>query len=188
MRLAQCWQRRMSQSYQTVSRNPRTYYEFFPSTLVNGPPPSGRFEIDKHNLHREFLQLQAIAHPDRHSPEFQEHAAHESACINEAYKTLVNPLSRAQYLLELRNIDFKEDELLKKDIQLLNEVMETQEAIEEAAAHNSASLTKLKEDNERKIENSLERMGKAFESDDLEIAKSETIRLKFFMNIRSQLD
>jgi molecular chaperone HscB len=81
---------------------PQTHYEFFPKTLPRGPPPSGPFHIDTRELRKEFLQLQAVAHPDRHPAHLKSRAEGTSARINEAYKTLQNPLLRTQYLLSLR--------------------------------------------------------------------------------------
>lgn len=58
--------------------------------------------------------------------------------INEAYKTLQDPLKRAQYLLSLRGIDVAEDERLKvEDPELLMEVLEVRENIEAAQEEGS---------------------------------------------------
>merc|ERR1711939_855114 len=112
---------------------PQTHYEFFPKTLPSGPPPSGPFHIDVRELRREFLQLQSIAHPDRHPQHLKTRAEATSARINEAYKTLQNPLLRAQYLLSLRGIDVAEDETAKvDDPELLMEVLDAREEIENA--------------------------------------------------------
>src|SRR6201999_389935 len=81
------------------SQSNASYYTLFPSTLPDGPPPHGAFTIDLRQLRREFLQLQAQAHPDL-APEAERPAAQaRSARINEAYRTLQQPLQRAQYLL-----------------------------------------------------------------------------------------
>ena len=62
------------------------------------------FEIDESELHHKFLQLNRHAHPDYHtgdSPEVQQLSLSVSAAINDAYRTLKEPASRAGYLLEL---------------------------------------------------------------------------------------
>lgn len=136
----QCKPASSTQRWQTTSAKPhkeslrpQTFYEIFPQTTPNGPPPQGSFDIDPRQLRKEFLQLQAQAHPDRHQGADKARAEGASARISEAYKTLQNPLLRAQYLLSLRGIDVAEDETAKvEDPELLMEVLEMRENIEAA--------------------------------------------------------
>lgn len=108
------------------------YYDLFPESLPQGPPPQGPFDIDVRALRREFLRLQAASHPDYfHSaststttsssedPQRTEEAAARrrrqaeaaSSHINAAYKTLSHPLLRAQYILAERyGVDLAGDE------------------------------------------------------------------------------
>lgn len=110
-----------------------------------------------------------------------------SARINEAYKTLQNPLLRAQYLLSLRGIDVAEDETAKvEDPELLMEVLETRETIEEAQAEED--LEPLKKSNEGRIEVSEEILGEAFKQDDMDKAKEEAVKLRYWVNIRESID
>ncbi|KAF2225394.1 HSCB C-terminal oligomerization domain-containing protein, partial [Elsinoe ampelina] len=167
---------------------PQTHYEYFPLTLgAERTPPKGPFKIDLKALRREFLQLQAKAHPDLAPASKKRQAEGLSARINEAYKTLQNPLLRAQYLLSLRGIDVAEDETAKvEDPDLLMEVLETRETIEEA--EKEEDLEGLKETNEGRIAESEEVLGKAFEGDDMETAKEEAVRLRYWVNIRESID
>ncbi|TKX22430.1 J-type co-chaperone JAC1 [Elsinoe australis] len=167
---------------------PQTFYEYFPITL--GPdriPPKGPFKVDVKALRKEFLQLQAKAHPDLAPQERKRQAEALSARINEAYKTLQNPLLRAQYLLSLRGIDVAEDETAKvEDPELLMEVLETRETIEEAQAEED--LEPLKKSNEGRIEVSEEILGEAFKQDDMDKAKEEAVKLRYWVNIRESID
>ncbi|RKF75595.1 J-type co-chaperone JAC1, mitochondrial [Golovinomyces cichoracearum] len=178
---------RRSYSFRSL---PRTHYDLFPKTLTAGPPPSGPFHIDTRALRREFLQLQALAHPDRHATSSKQTAEQESALINEAYKTLQSPLSRAQYLLSLRNFEIKEWEAGAADVdsELLRQVMETREAIENAAPDDKITLRKLKIENDERIKQSESVLSHEFGSENWQKAKTETIRLKYWMNIKSCLD
>ncbi|TVY55208.1 J-type co-chaperone JAC1, partial [Lachnellula suecica] len=151
---------------------PQTHYEFFPQTLPQGPPPSGPFHIDTRTLRKEFLQLQAVAHPDRHPSHLKNRAEATSARINEAYKTLQNPLLRTQYLLSLRGIDVAEDETAKvEDPELLMEVLDTREEIEDA--QEEEELEGLKKVNDERIAASETILDEAFREDDMEGAKGE---------------
>lgn len=110
-----------------------------------------------------------------------------SARINEAYKTLENPLLRAQYLLGLRGIDVAEDETAKvEDPELLMEVLETRETIEEA--QEEKDLDPLKQSNDARIQNSIQVLEQAFQSDDMDAAKSEAVKLRYWVNIRESID
>lgn len=166
---------------------PQTHYDFFPKTLAAGPPPAGPFHIDNRELRKEFLQLQAVAHPDRHPAALKTRAEATSARINEAYKSLQNPLLRAQYLLSLRGVNVAEDETAKvEDPELLLEVLETREEIDNAQEEHE--LDELKQINNKRIEDSERVLDTAFREDNIEIAKGEAVRMRYWVNIKESLD
>lgn len=172
---------------QTEQQQSQTHYGFFPNTLASGAPPDAPFTIDLQALKREFLQLQARAHPDMHSQGDKKRAEALSARINEAYKTLQNPLLRAQYLLSLRGIEVAEDETAKvDDPELLMEVLDAREQIEEA--EKEEDLSALRVANDAKIVESEQVLEKAFEQDDLGLAKSEAVKLRYWINIKESMD
>ncbi len=174
-------------SQSAESYKPQSYYELFPQTLSAGTPPQGPFHIDPSKLRREFLQLQAKAHPDRHPQAAKVKAEATSAFINEAYKTLLSPLQRAQYLLSLRGLDVADDESAKTDdSELLMVVLEAREEIEEA--EEEEQLKPLKMANDARIKESLEVLERAFREDDLTTAKMEAIKLKYWTNIKESID
>ncbi|KAI8629413.1 Co-chaperone Hsc20 [Xylariaceae sp. FL1651] len=165
---------------------PQTHYEFFPKTLPSGPPPKGRFGIDVRALRREFLALQAGAHPDLHPAHMKARAEATSARINEAFKTLESPLLRAQHILAARGLDVANDETAKvEDPELLMLVLETRETIEEA--EDEADLEGLRAENEARIRDCEARLEELFARDDLEAAKAEAVRLRYWINIRESI-
>lgn len=165
---------------------PQTHYDFFPETLPSGPPPAGPFDIDIRALRREFLQKQATAHPDRHPGDLKRRAEALSARINEAYKTLQDPLSRAQYILSLHGIDVAEDETAKvDDAELLMQVLETREVIEDATTE--ADLQNVKDENDVRLEESVAVLDRAFKEDDMQTAKIEAVKLRYWVNIRESV-
>ncbi|KAF2441979.1 Co-chaperone Hsc20 [Karstenula rhodostoma CBS 690.94] len=171
----------------TPQSTPQTHFDFFPTAIPSGPPPTGHFTIDTTALKREFLQLQARAHPDLHPPESKSKAQALSARINEAYKTLQNPLLRAQYLLSLRGVEVAADETAKvDDPELLMEVLEARERIEEAGSEEE--LVGMKAENGARIAESVRVLEGAFAEDDVERAKGEAVRLRYWINIQESLD
>lgn len=170
------------------SVGPQNYYEYFAQTLGSQAlPPTGSFSIDLQALKREYLQLQSKAHPDLAPAGKKRQAEGLSARINEAYKTLQNPLLRAQYLLKLQGIDVAENETARVvDMDLLTEVMETREMIEEAEAEED--LEGLKATNDGRISTSIDTLESAFKHSDIDAAKSEAIRLRYWINIKESID
>lgn len=167
---------------------PKTHYDLFPTTLPDGPPPNGHFPIDLRALRREFLHLQSQYHPDLHPAGPQKTRAEAtSALINDAYKTLSNPLLRAQYLLSLRGVDVANDETLKiEEPDLLGLVLEAREEIEEA--EEEEELEGPRKENQERIGVSEEVLERAFKEDDVEAAKREAVRLRYWVNIKESLD
>ncbi|CEJ57566.1 Putative J-type chaperone [Penicillium brasilianum] len=166
------------------------HYTIFPKTLPAGPPPASPFEISIGDLRREFLQLQGTVHPDKYpSGPAKQHAEALSARINEAYRTLSDPLQRAQYLLrELHGIDVTAEDASTKhalDAATLMEVMEVQETIEEVGAspEAEAEIDALKDENQMRIAGCVDALAKAFDRGDIEGARAECVKLRFWYSV-----
>ncbi|KAJ5210256.1 Heat shock cognate protein B C-terminal oligomerization [Penicillium cf. griseofulvum] len=166
------------------------HYTVFPQTLPAGPPPNSPFAVSTSDLRREFLQLQGLVHPDKYPNGAEKQQAEGlSARINEAYRTLLDPLQRAQYILrEWHGIDVTAEDASTKhalDAETLMEVMEVQETIEEVggSAEAEVQINALKKENEERIVRCVESLGEAFEKGDLEAARMECIRLRFWYSV-----
>jgi len=105
------------------------------------------FALDTDALERGYRDMQARVHPDRHahSADADRRAAMQWATrVNEAYRTLRNPVSRARYLLELRGVDVALESNTAMPAEFLMRQMELREALEEAkAARDAAALERL---------------------------------------------
>lgn len=170
------------------------HYTIFRQTLPNGPPPGSPFDISLGDLRREFLQLQNVSHPDKYPPgEAKRRAEAFSTLINEAYRTLADPLLRAQYLLrEMHGIDVTAEDGAAKhalDPQTLMEVMEVQETIEEVSGdpNAEAKIAELKKDNAARVESGVKELAGAFDRGDIETARTECVRLRFWYNVGEAL-
>ena len=70
-----------------------------------------RLHIDLARLEREFYTQSRHLHPDRfaaRSPHEQTEALARSSALNDAYRTLRDPISRTEYLLQLEGIHLEE--------------------------------------------------------------------------------
>lgn len=170
------------------------YYTLFPSTLPNGPPPNTPFEIPLRALRAEFLTLQNQAHPDKYATGVPKQRAEAlSALLNEAYRTLSDPLHRAQYLLRLQHdIDVTAEDSAAADKQALDPetlmaVMEVQERIEEVAAEPPAEaegvIEEMKGENRARVEENVGALGEAVERGDVEAMRRECVKLRFWYSV-----
>ncbi|KAJ5664733.1 hypothetical protein N7462_011546 [Penicillium macrosclerotiorum] len=166
------------------------HYTIFSRTIPAGPPPASPFNISLGDLKREFLQLQGLIHPDKYpAGAAKQQAEALSARINEAYRTLADPLQRAQYLLrEWHGIDVTAEDAATKhalDPETLMEVMEVQETIEEVGAEPEAEteINALKKENDGRIEACVESLSNAFNRGDQEAARKECVRLRFWYSV-----
>lgn len=170
------------------------YYTIFPRTIPAGPPPSSPFQIPTTDLRREFLQIQGVIHPDKYpSGDAKQHAEALSARINEAYRTLSDPLQRAQYLLrEWHGIDVTAENAATDhmlDEQTLEEVMEVRETIERVGAspNAEAEIEALKQANDMRITVCVGALSGAFDKGDIEGAREECIQLRFWYSVAEGL-
>jgi molecular chaperone HscB len=107
----------------SVSRN---FYEFFGLDK--------KLVIDNENLQKRFYDLSRQWHPDRFgrkSPEEQAQALEATSVLNDGYRTLRNPVRRAEYLLTEEGFPIGEQRSKDVPPELLEEVFELNMALEE---------------------------------------------------------
>ena len=103
-----------------------------------------RFTLDRADLDDRWRRLQASAHPDRFAAEgatSQRLAMQWSVRINEAYRRLREPLTRAAYLCELRGAPIAAHSNTAMPGDFLMQQMAWREAL--AEADNDAALAAL---------------------------------------------
>jgi molecular chaperone HscB len=107
-----------------------------------------RFGIDLKALHENYITLSRHSHPDFHveeQPEVVSLAMTVSAAVNEAYRTLSDPIRRAGYLLELQGGPASAQDKSVPD-GFLNTMLMIQEEVEDArAAADPAAKERLKQ-------------------------------------------
>jgi len=95
-----------------------------------------RYRVDDAALERAYRDLQNAVHPDRHAAAGDTDkrlALQASARVNEAYRTLRDPVARAEYLLELRGIDAASEVDTHLPVAFLTRQLERREEAEEAS-------------------------------------------------------
>ncbi|XP_030357986.1 iron-sulfur cluster co-chaperone protein HscB [Strigops habroptila] len=146
------------------------------------------FRVDAQQLQRRFRSLQRAVHPDRFGqrpPEEQYYSEQHSSLINKAYQTLLNPLSRGIYLLELHGMEPAQETDCDADSMFLVEIMEINEKLAESKSDDILeeidTLIKVKQ------EELTREVAAAFERDDLQEAKKLLAKMKYFANLEDKL-
>ncbi|MGH8704676.1 MAG: Fe-S protein assembly co-chaperone HscB [Burkholderiales bacterium] len=99
------------------------------------------YALEAAALDRAYREIQAQIHPDRfaHSGEAERRASMQwPTRVNEAYRTLKDPVGRARYLLELNGVDVAFETHTAMPAEFLVRQMEQREALEMAAAEKDA--------------------------------------------------
>ncbi|XP_048198681.1 iron-sulfur cluster co-chaperone protein HscB isoform X2 [Perognathus longimembris pacificus] len=130
------------------------------------------FKVDTTKLQQRYQQLQRLIHPDFFSQRSQiekDFSEKHSTLVNDAYKTLLAPLSRGLYLLKLHGIEIPEGTDCEIDSQFLMEIMEINEKLAEAQSEDAVA----------EVESTVQ--------DDFEKAKEILTKMKYFSNIEEKV-
>ncbi|XP_064619365.1 iron-sulfur cluster co-chaperone protein HscB-like [Lineus longissimus] len=141
------------------------------------------FDLDLARLRKNFMQYQMKLHPDKFSQKSQEEkqlADDQSAMVNNAYFTLLKPLSRGLYLLE-QNGQTLEEGTVKMNNEFLLEIMELNEQIAEAT--NKETVIQLGKDNNSMLQKMEKKLSEAFKADNISLAKEILQEMKYYDNL-----
>jgi molecular chaperone HscB len=123
---------------------PPNYYDFF--SLDH------KLNLDTPELERRFYALSRQLHPDvffRRSEQEQRYSLEATAVLNDAYRTLKDPVMRAEYLLRENGFDVGEQKSSNVPSELLEEVFELNMALEEIRRGEEAARAQLEEAREK---------------------------------------
>jgi molecular chaperone HscB len=100
------------------------------------------------DLQKRYYDLSRQLHPDRfmQKPEAERQRALDmSSALNDAYRTLKDPIKRAQYLLSLEGFDIGEQRSKDVPPELLEEVFELNMALEEMRGGDDSARPQLEQ-------------------------------------------
>src|SRR5258706_2629576 len=144
------------------------------------------FSVDQQALERSYREIQSRVHPDRfaHAGDAERRASLQwTTRVNEAYRTLKDPLQRAKHLLELRGVDVAFETNTSMPADFLVEQMELRESLEKAVkAKDAATLDSLRK---RLVEekNRLERnIGESIDAREDYRGAAELVRQLMFLD------
>ena len=152
-----------------------------------------RYAIDEPALEAAWHELQSQVHPDRHAhlSDVEKRLSMQWATrVNEGFRTLRQPLGRAQYLLELAGVDAGLETNTAMSPEFLMEQMEWREAVEEA--REAAEVGELEGLHKRLLAHSREVRGhlaaQLDDEQDYEAAADTVRRLMFIDKLQQEID
>ncbi|MBG2800929.1 co-chaperone HscB [Proteus sp. DFP240708] len=159
-------------------------------TLLGMP---NRFDIDKQQLATRYQDMQRQYHPDRfagQSEKEQAQAISLASTINQAYQTLKNPLSRAEYMLSLHGIDIANEQQTMHDTAFLMEQLTLREELDNI--EHSAEAESLLADFSARLEKMYtvrhDEMVKTLDNQTWDIAADNVRKLRFLAKLKEQVE
>ncbi|CRG96748.1 chaperone, putative [Plasmodium gallinaceum] len=142
------------------------------------------YDIDKAFLKKKFNDIQKIYHPDKNSQNTELEKINEvSSYLNNAYRTLLNDVDRALYLMEIQyNYKIPEEENMD-DEEFLTEIIKINEEITSSKANIELLTKKYKE----MYENYVENIKTYFKEKDFNNILNALKKLKFINRILERL-
>jgi molecular chaperone HscB len=137
--------------------------------------------------------LQQEFHPDRyasHSESEKRLAVQTASLINQAYDTLKSPLKRAQYLLELKQIDASQDSHITSDGAFLMEQIELREALSEVrdSADPFAALDSLRSGVESSYTEQQNQFQAQYQDSDFDHAFNTVAKMQFSSKLLDEIE
>lgn len=150
MELTPCWQcgtpnnDLFCPTCNALQQPPREYFK------ILGLPH--KLSVDPAELQKHFYELSRKLHPDRFTqrpPAERENSLQATAILNDAYRTLKDPVARAEYVLRENGFDIGEQRSKDVPPELLEEVFELNMALEEARSGDESARPQLQEAQDR---------------------------------------
>ena len=149
------------------------------------------FDIDAENLEQTYRALAARFHPDKFASASafeQKQAVMMSSTINDAYRTLKNPIDRAAYLLKTLGIDADAPEHTSFAPEFLMQQMEWREALMDVQmAQNNEALRALDQEISCEQDKLYQDLQTAFAGKDHETAAQWVRHGRFLNKLRKEI-
>ena len=149
------------------------------------------FDIDAENLEQTYRALAARFHPDKFASAStfeQKQAVMMSSTINDAYRTLKNPIDRAAYLLKTLGIDADAPEHTSFAPNFLMQQMEWRETLMEARAESDLkTLENLNDEIRAEQEKLFCDLKQSFARQDYDTAAQQVRQGRFLDKLRNEI-
>jgi molecular chaperone HscB len=162
---------------------------------------SPRLALSPDELQQSFYSLSRALHPDRFvrkSERERQFSLEASSVLNDAWRTLRNPVARAEYVLKQHGFDIGEQRSNNVPAELLEEVFELNMALEEVRGGDESAKPQLEaarvnflgmlSDVDRQLESRFSVWDETHHRDELASIRSLLNRRKYIRNLLSEVD
>ncbi|AJR09721.1 co-chaperone HscB [Photobacterium gaetbulicola] len=152
-----------------------------------------QFQLDGSLLATQFRELQRHFHPDNFATASERDrllAVQKAAQINDAFQTLKNPISRAEYMLSVYGVDIRGEQKTLQDPEFLMQQMELREeleAIPESSDPQSA-LFDFEQHASTLYKAQLVELEQLLVDENWEVAADAVRKLKFIVKLREEVE
>jgi molecular chaperone HscB len=151
------------------------------------------YEIDMDHLQQHYRTLAQSTHPDKFASAGDQErriSMQQTSWINKAFQTLKDPIERAVYLLQLKDIDVRLENETTMDAAFLMQQMELREALEDVRQQDDplafldAELVKVKSS----MQSLSHEFSAAYQSDAVDEAKECLRKMQFTQKARKEIE
>lgn len=163
----------------------KNYFEIFDVPVM--------VDVDMNRVNQIYRQLQKAVHPDRFASDSEQArriAMQQTSLINQAFQTLKDPVSRAQYMLKLQGMDINAETDTTMDAEFLMEQMEFREALTEVpdAADPLQKLDMMAADLNKKLQNLMSNFASHISDKALDNAREDVRKMQFLVKAKKEVD
>lgn len=149
-------------------------------------------DIDAATLSARYRDLQRQFHPDTVASATESvklAAMQQTTTINNAFQTLKNPLSRAEYLISLHGIDVRNEQQTVKDTGFLMEQLDWREQLDAMQKHpEETSITRFQIQVKQHSERYFAELKNKLADNQIEAAADIVRKLRFIEKMREELN
>jgi|SRR5579871_4293015 len=151
-----------------------------------------RFPVEERDLEARYHERSKLHHPDRHARAdgaTRVKSALATSELNQAYRTLRDPVRRAEYLLKLNGIDVSDEKSGKVAPDFLVEMMELRERLQEArAARDEREIARLAVEVRGKSEGALDEIAAGFAAEALDRVAEALVAHRYFRRFLDEIE
>jgi molecular chaperone HscB len=154
------------------------------------------YTIDAGLLMDRYREMQQSVHPDRFANASEQErlkSLQMATHLNEALRVLKNPIDRARYLLELKGVQWDDEQSTISDPEFLMQQMELRERLDEVRHQSDPqdAVASLLDEVAELLKDYVKQIGVLLESDqqdDLLQAKNEVRKMQFLDKMRQEVE
>jgi molecular chaperone HscB len=154
---------------------------------------SNQFELEGSLLSEQFRELQRRFHPDKFATASERDrllAIQKAAQINDAYQTLKNPISRAEYILSESGLDIRGEQKTLQDMTFLMQQMELRETLEAIPSSDDpeTELAEFESAIKAMYKEQLLQLTSELKQNELEAAADSVRKLRFVVKLQYEIE